>query len=95
MEVLSKALGSSVGRGFYEEIEFGYYRDVFAVGMPVARHPPHRSQHAELPHWAPALGDDAQALLWIRMLDFGVWKPAFHEATHSLPVDSSSLTPTP
>ena len=35
---------------------------VIAVGMPVARHPPHRSQHAELPHWAPTLGIDAQAL---------------------------------
>jgi hypothetical protein len=27
-----------------------------AVGMPVTRHPPHRSQHAELPHWAPTSG---------------------------------------
>ena len=25
-----------------------------AVGMPVARHPPHRSQRAGLPHWALA-----------------------------------------
>jgi hypothetical protein len=32
-----------------------------AVGMPVARHPPHRSQRAELPHWAPTSGNDAQA----------------------------------
>ena len=28
----------------------------FAVGTPVARSPPHRSQRAELPHWAPAAG---------------------------------------
>ncbi len=28
----------------------------FAVGTPVTRRPPHRSQHAELPHWAPTLG---------------------------------------
>jgi len=30
--------------------------------MPVTRHPPHRSQRAELPHWAPALGINAQTL---------------------------------
>ncbi len=29
---------------------------MFAVGTPVARGPPHRSQRAELPHWAPTLG---------------------------------------
>jgi hypothetical protein len=32
-----------------------------AVGMPVARHPPHRSRRAARPHRAPASGDDAQA----------------------------------
>ena len=32
-----------------------------AVGMPVTRHPPHRSQRALLTHWAPASGSDAQA----------------------------------
>jgi hypothetical protein len=37
-------------------------RIFFAVGMPVTRHPPHRSQRAELPHWAPTSGDDAHAL---------------------------------
>ena len=26
------------------------------VGIPVTRHPPYRSQRAELPHWAPNLG---------------------------------------
>ena len=31
-----------------------------AVGTPVARRPPRRSQRAELPHWAPASGSDAQ-----------------------------------
>jgi len=34
-----------------------------AVGPPVARRPPHRSQQAELPHWAPASGDDGQAAI--------------------------------
>jgi hypothetical protein len=33
-----------------------------AVGMPVTRHPPHRSRRAELPHRAPASGIDAKAL---------------------------------
>ena len=41
---------------------------VIPVGTPVTRRPPDRSQRAELPHWAPALGKDAQALLRIRML---------------------------
>jgi hypothetical protein len=31
--------------------------------MPVARHPPHRSLHEELPHRAPTSGNNAQALL--------------------------------
>ena len=31
------------------------------VGTPVTRRPPDRSQRAGLPHWAPALGKDAQA----------------------------------
>jgi hypothetical protein len=34
-------------------------RNLFAVGTPVARRPPRRSQHAELPHWAPASGRKA------------------------------------
>ena len=34
-----------------------------AVGPPVSRRPPHRSQQAELPHWAPASGDDDQAAI--------------------------------
>ena len=34
----------------------------FAVGTPVTRRPPHRSQRAEFPHWAPTSGVDAQTL---------------------------------
>ncbi len=30
---------------------------IIAVGMPVARHPPHRSQRALLMHWAPTSDD--------------------------------------
>ena len=28
-----------------------------AVGTEIAPRPPHRSQRAELPHWAPTLGE--------------------------------------
>ena len=40
-----------------------------AVGMPVARHPPHRSVRAELPHTAPTLDDGADALsgVWCKL----------------------------
>jgi hypothetical protein len=31
--------------------------------MPVTQHPPHRSQRAELPHWAPTSGCDAKPLV--------------------------------
>ncbi len=63
------------------------------VGTPVARRPPHRSQRAELPHWAPALGKDAQTLLRIGMPDLGVWEPAFDKPAQPLPIASGSLTP--
>ena len=32
-----------------------------AVGTPVSRRPPHRSQRAALPHWAPTSGHDDKA----------------------------------
>ena len=35
-------------------------KNMVAVGMPVTRHPPRRSQRALLTHWAPASGIDAQ-----------------------------------
>lgn len=35
--------------------------------MPVARHPPYRSQRALLMHWAPASSTDAHTFQWIRM----------------------------
>ena len=74
---------SLVGPHFYQ----------IAVGMLVAQHPPLRSQRAELPHWAPALDKDAQSLLWIGMLDFGIREPTFDNTFHSLPVDSGPLAP--
>ena len=38
-----------------------------AVGMPVARHPPHRSVREELSHTAPTLVNDAKSLIRIKM----------------------------
>jgi vitamin B12 transporter len=43
-----------------------------AVGMPVTRHPPHRSRRAELPHRALASDSNAQALCRVRMQDAGL-----------------------
>jgi len=37
-----------------------------AVGMPLTRHPPHRSVRAVLPHTAPASGDDGETARWAR-----------------------------
>jgi len=48
-------------RTFVLKMLYVYNRKRVAVGMPVTRHPPHRSQHALLTHWAPALGYDAKA----------------------------------
>src|SRR6187397_2600605 len=38
-----------------------------AVGTALEGGPPHRSQRAGLPHWAPASGSDGQALGWERV----------------------------
>jgi hypothetical protein len=40
-----------------------------AVGTALADGPPHRSQRAGLPHWAPALGAGVEAHLRIGMHD--------------------------
>ena len=40
-----------------------------AVGTVVAGRPPHRSQRAGLPHWAPALGNGVESLLGPGMQD--------------------------
>jgi hypothetical protein len=68
-------------------------RVVFAVGTPVTRRPPHRSQRAALPHWAPALGPHAKTLVRIRMTDAGYREPCMHVAAHARPADVAFLTP--
>ncbi|MEM9282351.1 MAG: hypothetical protein AAGA96_11020, partial [Verrucomicrobiota bacterium] len=40
-----------------------------AVEPSVTRRPPHRSQRAELPHWAPASGHDVQTVFRVGMHD--------------------------
>jgi hypothetical protein len=51
--------GGFAGPIFYQLIFFKKRR--IPVGTPVIRCPPDRSQRAELPHWAPALGNDAHS----------------------------------
>ncbi len=73
-----------------EEISSSEYAidgNVFAVGMPVARHPPHRSQRAALPHWAPASGHNAKSFVRIRMIDTGDRELFVHVAVHAVPLD--------
>ena len=41
--------------------------------MTITEHPLHRSQRAQLTHWAPPLGDDGEALLGIGVVDAWRW----------------------
>src|SRR5499427_5910206 len=63
-----------------------------AVGMPVPRHPPHRSRRAARPHRALALGRNAPALRRIRMPKVGGWKPRGGEWIPPLPGQALALT---
>jgi hypothetical protein len=67
--------------------------DGVAVGAQIALHPPHRSQRAELPHWAPALGSDVQAEDRQWMEHFRRRNPVPHKACHPGPVQSVALAP--
>ena len=44
-----------------------------AVGTALTGGPPHRSQRAELPHWAPALDSGIESHVGERMLYAGQW----------------------
>ena len=70
-----------------------YPSSLFAVGMPVARHPPHRSQRAILSHWAPALSHNAKTLFRIRMIDAGDREPLVHVMLHTTPGDVAFMAP--
>ena len=50
-----------------------YLSTAVAVGTALAGGPPHRSQRAGLPHWAPASGSGCEALLRKGMYHAGSW----------------------
>ena len=57
------------------------------VGMMIADHPLHRSGRADLPHPAPASGDDAKSPQGIGMTDARRGQPAVDEPPHPVPGD--------
>jgi hypothetical protein len=65
-----------------------------AVGTALAGGPPHRSQLAALPHWAPASGNGVEAHAWEGMLYTGWREPPGRDAVHPFPVESVSLAAT-
>ena len=54
--------------------------------------PPHRSRRAELPHRAPASGNNAKANQWIWMADPGQWNPFDYQALHPIPYNIVLMT---
>ncbi len=63
--------------------------------MPVTRHPSHRSQHALLTHWAPALGSGVKAVQRLRMKNTNRRKEALQQNFKSLPWHAVALTSSP
>ena len=57
--------------------------------------PPHRSQRAGLPHWAPRAGTNSKPLAWPGMHDAGGRQPAGLEAPHTLPRQATALASAP
>ncbi len=66
-----------------------------AVGMPVARHPPLRSVREELPHTAPASGNNAKTHQRIRVADTGNGNPFGNQSLHPIPWQVVLMTPAP
>ncbi len=69
--------------------------DPVAVGTPVARCPPHRSQRAALPHWALTSGSTVEALFRPGMGDVGRGKPPSDQPTQPLPEQPPVLAAAP
>ena len=65
------------------------------VGTALAGGPPDRSQRAELPHWAPALGTGVEPDVRPRMRDPGSREPSRFESAHPLPGQAVALAPAP
>src|SRR5215831_3137878 len=66
-----------------------------AVGTALAGGPPHRSQRAALPHWAPASGGGVEARFGIGVQDAGGWEPPLSEAVYALPGQAVALAAAP
>src|SRR6266542_1188348 len=76
----------------------GYSRAIHmsvAVGTALGGGPPHRSQRAGLPHWAPASGGGVEAHLGVGVQDAGRWEPSLSEAVRALPGQVVALAATP
>ena len=64
----------------------------FAVGMPIADHPPHRSVLAELPHTAPPLDSSVEANIRIGMKSAGTRNPSIKDRPQLFPIGLPPLT---
>src|SRR5262245_66150778 len=62
------------------------------VEMMVAHNPLHRSQRAELPHWALTSGDDAKAPKGMGVTNARRGQPAVEQPLHPLPGDTARVT---
>src|SRR5579872_1569251 len=62
------------------------------VGTMITHGPRHRSGRAALPHPAPTLGHDAQALKGVRMTDTSRRKPPSNKSFHTVPRQAVALT---
>ena len=62
-----------------------------AVGTALTSGPPHRSQRAGLPHWAPASDPGVESHRGERMPYAGGWQPPFGKASHPVPVQPTPL----
>ncbi len=70
-------------------------RVAIAVGTALTGGPPRRSQRAELPHWAPALGIWRRSAPQGRGASRGRAQPSRGEWVHPVPGEAGSLAATP
>src|SRR5512135_739846 len=57
--------------------------------------PPHRSQRAGLPHWAPGLDTNVKSRIRPRMHDLGRREPSVRKAGHAFPIQAGALAAAP
>ena len=60
-----------------------------ALGTGLSARPPHRSQPAGLPHWAPASGNDVHVAQGIRMTYASLRQPLLDQPSHAFPGDTA------